>query len=311
MAKKPEVLVAVDFTDTDAALLDAASDFARRIGAAVRAVHVTLPPPALPASTVSPEVQGALKAWAARLNAHREAVAARLDVCTKGLASRGVEAHATLVEGRPREALVAAASAPEVVAVVLGPHAARDSAGGRLLERLIGSTGSYVVRHAPCPVLVVEKGMRLVSTPPLWVVGVDLSEHSARVFKAAAGLAARAGARVLAAYVYAPVGPVENGGEAWQDVLRRFAQQEAEGELRAWLSSIGAAEAAPNTESAVIVGDPAGALEALAHERGAELLLVGTHGRGAAGRFVLGSVAEKCLRVSRVPMLVLPNGVEA
>ncbi|MEZ4256203.1 MAG: universal stress protein [Polyangiales bacterium] len=61
MEKKPEVLVAVDFTDTDAALLDAASDFARRIGAAVRAVHVTLPPPALPASTVSPG-PGALKA---------------------------------------------------------------------------------------------------------------------------------------------------------------------------------------------------------------------------------------------------------
>ncbi|MEZ4256204.1 MAG: universal stress protein [Polyangiales bacterium] len=80
---------------------------------------------------------------------------------------------------------------------------------------------------------------------------------------------------------------------------------------RAWLSSRGAAGRRPVRESAVIVGDPAGALEALAHERGAELLLVGTHGRGAAGRFVLGSVAEKCLRVSRVPMLVLPNGVEA
>ena len=44
---------------------------------------------------------------------------------------------------------------------------------------------------------------------------------------------------------------------------------------------------------------------------GADLIVAGTHGRGAVGRLLLGSVAEKLIRASEVPVVVVPEGGEA
>jgi nucleotide-binding universal stress UspA family protein len=54
----------------------------------------------------------------------------------------------------------------------------------------------------------------------------------------------------------------------------------------------------------VRVGDPAAALQQAAVDYGAELIIVGTHGRGALGRMALGSVATRLLEEARCPVLV-------
>ncbi len=41
---------------------------------------------------------------------------------------------------------------------------------------------------------------------------------------------------------------------------------------------------------------------------GADLVVVGTHGRSAPGRYLLGSVAETLVRAAGVPLLVVPEG---
>jgi nucleotide-binding universal stress UspA family protein len=49
------------------------------------------------------------------------------------------------------------------------------------------------------------------------------------------------------------------------------------------------------------------AIEHVAEEIGADLLVMGTHGRTGLDRALLGSVADRVLRMTRVPVLVIPK----
>ncbi|HEV8489073.1 MAG TPA: universal stress protein [Candidatus Limnocylindrales bacterium] len=54
----------------------------------------------------------------------------------------------------------------------------------------------------------------------------------------------------------------------------------------------------------VWVGDPAESIVAAAASEGADLVLVGSHGRGALGRIFLGSVSDQVVRNAPCPVLV-------
>ncbi len=45
-------------------------------------------------------------------------------------------------------------------------------------------------------------------------------------------------------------------------------------------------------------------IERTIHEKGCDLVVIATHGRGAVGRFVMGSVTTRLLPISSVPVLV-------
>jgi nucleotide-binding universal stress UspA family protein len=49
------------------------------------------------------------------------------------------------------------------------------------------------------------------------------------------------------------------------------------------------------------------AIEQVAEEIGADLIVMGTHGRTGLDRALLGSVADRVLRSSKVPLLVIPS----
>jgi nucleotide-binding universal stress UspA family protein len=57
----------------------------------------------------------------------------------------------------------------------------------------------------------------------------------------------------------------------------------------------------------VVEGDPAGQIVRRAQSLPADLVVLGTHGLGGFERLVLGSVTEKVLRRSTVPVLVVPR----
>jgi nucleotide-binding universal stress UspA family protein len=59
-------------------------------------------------------------------------------------------------------------------------------------------------------------------------------------------------------------------------------------------------------ESVVIERHPAEALADLGRERGARMIVVGTHGESPLKGALLGSTAHKLLHVSEVPVLVVP-----
>lgn len=55
----------------------------------------------------------------------------------------------------------------------------------------------------------------------------------------------------------------------------------------------------------VAIGDPAGQIVDYAKEIEADLIVMPSHGRKGARRFLLGSVAERVMRISLCPVLIL------
>lgn len=60
-------------------------------------------------------------------------------------------------------------------------------------------------------------------------------------------------------------------------------------------------------EGAVAEGDPGTELLRISRESGMDLLIMGSTGRGGLNRMLLGSVAEKVTRHSRIPVLLVPG----
>ena len=53
------------------------------------------------------------------------------------------------------------------------------------------------------------------------------------------------------------------------------------------------------------VGNPAAEIAAIAKKQGAHMIVMGTHGHGVIGRAVMGSVSQKVVQASEVPVLLV------
>jgi universal stress protein A len=79
---------------------------------------------------------------------------------------------------------------------------------------------------------------------------------------------------------------------------------QAESVLRSFVEKT-LGEAAPDISIRVVEAPPAEAIRRVAAETRADLIVMGTHGRTGLRRLALGSVAEKVLRESEVPVLTV------
>ena len=66
-----------------------------------------------------------------------------------------------------------------------------------------------------------------------------------------------------------------------------------------------------DAESFVTDGKPSDVLVGMAVASGADLVVIGTHGRAALEHLVFGSVAERVVRLSTIPVVVLRLPVRA
>lgn len=62
---------------------------------------------------------------------------------------------------------------------------------------------------------------------------------------------------------------------------------------------------APHYEIAIAIGDPSEQILKTAEERGADLIVIASHGRGALGRWTFGSVADRLSRSSNIPVMIV------
>jgi nucleotide-binding universal stress UspA family protein len=138
------------------------------------------------------------------------------------------------------------------------------------------------------------------------LVAVDLSEPSKQVIETAVRLATALGGsvelvHVREPFVYAMAGQYGPSSE----------QEQA---LVAWIDRA-LAEAGDRLNQARVpcvttslYGSPAREIVAHADKIGADLIVVGTHGRGGLTHAVLGSVAERIVQKAKRPVLTVPVG---
>lgn len=136
------------------------------------------------------------------------------------------------------------------------------------------------------------------------LVPTDFSEASGRALELALAIAERLGSRVTLVHAYEL--PVAYGEGIYWPI--EPIELEAKRALDAALTAVKAR--CPDAD-AVLVRGPAWeqALE-VARERGADLIVMGTHGRRGVSRALLGSQAERVVRLSPVPVLTVSEGGE-
>jgi nucleotide-binding universal stress UspA family protein len=141
--------------------------------------------------------------------------------------------------------------------------------------------------------------------PKLVLCPVDFSELSSLALQYARKMAECWNARlvVLHAESFMPppeftarqidqlVGELQRSQEAVRDYLGKYVQEQ-----------LGSAAAA---ESVVIDGRAVPAIVSTAREKGAGLIVMGTHGRSGFSRVMLGSVTERVLREADIPVLTV------
>jgi nucleotide-binding universal stress UspA family protein len=165
---------------------------------------------------------------------------------------------------------------------------------------LLGSVAESVVRHAPCPVLVVRPGnearpFRHALCP------TDFGPSSDQAIELATELVHPDGAGIDLLHVLEV--PTSYSGEPMPDVIRDIDRRAAE-RLDRTAVGLRTKVQVPIAVHARIGWAGAEILHAVDHDHSIDLVAMGSHGRTGVGRFLLGSVAEKVVRHARCPVLV-------
>jgi nucleotide-binding universal stress UspA family protein len=133
---------------------------------------------------------------------------------------------------------------------------------------------------------------------------IDFSEPSARASRDAAELAQTLGAELVVVHVLDEPAFSYADGPGY---LTPALAQEYESAMKKRLESAIELVKRPGLklEGRLVRGSPHNVISEVAEREQADMIVLGTHGRGAIGRLLLGSVAERVLRTSKVPVLTI------
>jgi nucleotide-binding universal stress UspA family protein len=296
MLRIERILYPTDFSRCASYALPYAVELAERLEAELQLLHATVLHEGDPANAAHQlpnidEVYRALEAQAeAQLRSMAREIGGRVPRLTHAQ-TRSVSAAAAILDF---------AAENTIDLIVMGTH------GRRGLKRLLlGSVAEEVVRLAPCPVLTVpERGDRLKpETIARVVVPVDFSEHSALALAHGKAFAALYDAEIHLLHViyevaypdfYPPVLP------SYDPAAGNRLRKESEERMAALLADVPGPPVIAHRH--VRVGRPAPTIAEFAHERGAGLIVVASHGLTGLRHVLLGSVTEQLIRRATCPV---------
>lgn len=136
------------------------------------------------------------------------------------------------------------------------------------------------------------------------LVAVDGSDASLKGARAAFELARPFGADVTFLHVVPPI--LLPGDAPWAPLDELHQSELARGEkvLTETLAAMG--QTVLNVSLRVVLGPVAETITEVAEEGAFELVVVGSHGKGAVKRMLLGSVADRLMHLCTRPVLVVP-----
>lgn len=141
------------------------------------------------------------------------------------------------------------------------------------------------------------------------VCPIDFSDASRHALEHAAASARWYRAHLTVIHVYSTPVPwgVAAGAPAVAPIVPAVQPQEVITEVRRFSAGVLADD---SLEVVVSEGNPSKEIVRLADERQADLLVMGTHGRGGFERLFLGSVTEKVIRTAQFPVLTVPPPIQ-
>lgn len=171
---------------------------------------------------------------------------------------------------------------------------------GMLRRRLLGSVSSSLVRHAHCPVAVVHEGESRPDTAPV-VVGIDGSPVSEAATALAFEEASLRGVELVAVYAWHDTGFLDFPG-------LDAAEMASDGELALAERLAGWRERYPDVTVRRVVVDDRPADQLIDRSKEAQVVVLGSHGRGGFTGMLLGSVSQAVVQSAHSPVVVVrPN----
>lgn len=194
--------------------------------------------------------------------------------------------------GHPAHALADASAGAD--AVVVGRRGL-----GSVASALMGSVSNRLTIQAECPVVVVGED-EVPTTGPI-VVGLDGSEFGPYALRFAITEAALRGTSVRAVAAYELLHPVLRDDPEAVARMQAYVEAETEGAISRALDEVDSASV--SVEPVAVEGPAAEAI--LAQAEDAQLIVVGTHGKGLVRRILLGSVSRRVLNDANRPVAVV------
>jgi nucleotide-binding universal stress UspA family protein len=284
---REHIVVGVDGSPASQVAVDWAAHEAALRGDSLRLLHIAQPPTMT--AVAEPLVIVGLSEWMDRRG--RDALADAVRIA--GEAAPQLDVSSEMVTGSAVSGLLD--HSKDARMLVVGCRGL-----GAVGRTLLGSVSSALAHHARCPVTVIRDEESPTTTPaqaPV-VVGVDGSEVSERALALAFEEAALRGVGLIAVHAWSDAGvldfPAFDHAEFQQAARRVLAER-----LAGWR------ERYPDVrvERVVAWDSPAHAL--LEQSRRAQLLVVGSHGRGGFAGMLLGSVSAEVVHGAAVPVTVV------
>jgi nucleotide-binding universal stress UspA family protein len=292
MSRFHDLLVPIDFSEHADAALDCALALAKASGGRVHLVHAY----EIPLGTIPPygvEVPQAL------LLGVRDAAARRLEKVTQRAQGAGIPVEAHLAHGPAASTIVETAQQLGVDLVVMGT---RGLTG--LKHVLLGSVAERVVRTAPCPVLTLKSDCAGFARVERILVPSDFSEHARPALELALELAREHGASIHLLHAYElPTSVTMAYGIAVPQTVWDGVQEAAAAELAKLVEQVKAAGV--QVTSQLVTAPAADAIADAATAQRANVIVMATRGLTGLKHVLLGSVAERTLRIAPCPVLTV------
>lgn len=175
---------------------------------------------------------------------------------------------------------------------------------GAVARALLGSVSSGLIHHAQSPVAVIHDESAPMQRPPQApvVVGIDGSPTSELATAIAFDEASRRGVTLVALHAWSDMGPVEfpstnQAPVEWANIKVREEEVLAE-RLSGWRCRY------PDVSVNEIVVCDRPAPRLLEQAQSAQLLVVGSRGRGGFSGMLLGSVSRAVVNAAQIPVIV-------
>lgn len=287
------IVVAVDFSGPSQAATARASWLAERCHASVHVVHSAR----LPVPVISHEFAIPGPEW----ETIRSAAQTQVDAIAADLKKRGLDATAEVSREIAVDAILSAATKHNADLIVMGSHGHTG-----LSHLMLGSVAERTLRGATVPVLVVkEEKAKAAKAIGRIVFATDFSAHAGAAAELAVGFAKALGASVEICHVQSmqtqPWMSIEPPPPSdWVEALRREASERVQ-EVLAEFTKAGV-----EARTHLIEDTPSLAIPALAEELQADLIVMGTRGHSGLRHVLLGSVAERTVRMATCSVLTAP-----